>query len=93
MTGRLVFYREPDSSRCERGEVVARRLADRFNLELVPADVSSDEALLKTFGARLPVLEFEGIELGSGELSEKSLEKELKRAAVLIEEGGRQKPD
>jgi len=93
VTGRLILYREPDSPLCERGEVVARRLADRFNLELVPADVSSDEALLKTFGARLPVLEFEGIELGSGELSEKSLEKELKRAAVLIEEHGRQKAD
>jgi hypothetical protein len=91
VTGRLILYREPDSPVCERGEVVARRLADRFDLELVPMDVSPDNALVEAFGARLPVLEFEGIELGSGELSEKSLEKELKRAAVLLEEAGRQK--
>ena len=41
------------------------------------------------YGARLPVLEFEGIELAHGEFSLETLEQELKRAALVIESGAR----
>jgi hypothetical protein len=91
--GRLFVYLEPDSSLCEAGYGVARRLAERHGIDLVSVDVSLDDALLQSYGKRLPVLEFEGIELGAGELSEATLEKALKRAAVRIEAGASERPD
>ena len=88
VAGRLFVYLSPDSSGCREGYAVAQRLAQRYGIELVSRDVSLDDALLRRYGDRLPVLEFEGIELGAGEFSESALEKELKRASVVIEARG-----
>ncbi len=93
VSGRLFVYLKPDSSRCEAGHAVARRLAVRHGIELVSLDVSLDDALLGRYGKRLPVLVFEGIELGAGEFSEATLERELKRAALQIEARRSEKSD
>ncbi|MCH2170180.1 H(+)/Cl(-) exchange transporter ClcA [Myxococcota bacterium] len=85
VTGRLVFYCKQDCPLCEKGHAVVAALAERFGLELVPTDVGPDAELLERHGERLPVVEFEGIELGCGRLSERDLERELRRAAALLE--------
>jgi hypothetical protein len=88
-TGRLVFYAEVNSPLSILGLAVAERLAEKYRLELVSLNVDLDAALMDRYGTHLPVVEFEGIELARGEFSEAMLEKELKRAALLIESGTR----
>jgi hypothetical protein len=85
LTGRLLFYEKADCPLCEKGHAVVEALAERFGLELVPVDVGLDAELLERHGERLPVVEIQGIELGCGRLSERDLERELRRAAALIE--------
>ncbi len=80
--GRLVVYGELGSDLCARGVKVAERLAERLGLDLAPLDVDLDEKLKARFAGRLPVVEFEGVEIGSGGFSEDDLERAIKRVAL-----------
>lgn len=89
VTGRLAIYLESGAPRSAAGFALAEQLAEKYHLELIPLDVDLDAALMDRYGARLPVLEFEGIELAHGEFSKEGLEHELKRAAVALESGAK----
>jgi chloride channel protein, CIC family len=80
--GRLIlYYASPDEAGGEGQETVAR-LAQRLNLEWLGLDIQGDPELQARYGSRLPVVEFDGIEIGSGELSERGLEEGIKRVAA-----------
>ena len=92
ITGQLVYYEKADCSLCEKGLPVVERLAERLGLALVPIDAGMDPELLERYGERLPVVTFEGIEVGAGRLSEGALEGALQRAALAVDAGGGQGP-
>lgn len=93
VAGRLVFYEKADCPLCEKGLPIVGRVAERYGIELVSVDVGLDADLHERYGERLPVAVFEGIEVGAGRLSERALERELKRAAEVIEAEGGQRSD
>ena len=76
----LVFFSKEDCPLCDKGLVVVRRLARRYDLRIEKVDIQSDPALQAKYGERIPVLMWGEAELGWGLLSERAIERKIGRS-------------
>jgi CIC family chloride channel protein len=87
LSGRLTVYEKEDCPLCEKARPMLEGLAGRLGLECVAIDVESDPVLQARHGERLPVVEFEGVEVGAGRLVEADIERALRDAARALDAG------
>lgn len=74
---RAVLYTRPGCHLCDEMKAeIARSRAGR-RLRLVEVDISTDRALVRRFGRRIPVLELDGRPAFEGRLSAADLERAL----------------
>jgi len=73
----LRFYSKADCSLCDAGLLVVERVAQRRGLTVEKVDIGGDDDLGQRYGERIPVVEVDGRELGSGRLSERQLAEAL----------------
>ena len=64
----MVYGRGAECSLCERAIELVQRLAREFELAVESVDVSTDAALFERYQFVIPVVVFDGVELGSGRL-------------------------
>lgn len=60
---RLTLYTRPGCHLCDEMKAVVRRVQGQVACELTEVDISRDEALLKRYGRRIPVLVADGVEV------------------------------
>ena len=60
---RLTLYTRPGCRLCEEMKAVVQRVRGQAACELTEVDISRDEALLKRYGLRIPVLLADGVEV------------------------------
>lgn len=75
----LTFYTKPGCPLCDESYPKVSRLADRYGLVVTRVDIETDPRLLERHKHRIPVVELEGCELAWGRISERGLEKALRR--------------
>ena len=75
----VVFYSKPDCPLCDEGFRKVARLAGLHGLVVKKVDIEGDPGLFERYRYRIPVVEYDGEELGWGRLSERGLERKLER--------------
>lgn len=75
----LDFYTKPDCPLCDDAFPKVARLAQRFGLGVRRVDIRTDPELLERHRHRIPVIELEGRELAWGRISERGLERALRK--------------
>ena len=73
----IVLYVRKDSSLCEDFERLLKPLLEQEGMDYQRAHVESLPALLKEFGARVPVLEINGKIIAEGHTSSRELKQKL----------------
>jgi glutaredoxin len=62
MTASVVLYGREGCCLCDDVRDLLLRAAERFAFELVERDIEADEALLRKYLERIPVVEIDGVE-------------------------------
>ncbi|MFL5830598.1 MAG: glutaredoxin family protein [Solirubrobacteraceae bacterium] len=62
MTGPVVLYGREGCCLCDEARTLLLRARERFSFELVERDIEADEALLRKYLERIPVVEIDGVE-------------------------------
>jgi glutaredoxin len=74
----ITFYSKPDCPLCDEGLAKVQVMAGRHGLRVEKVDIAGDPRLQERHRFRIPVVEFRGVELGWGRLSERGMEKRLR---------------
>jgi len=75
----ITFYSKPGCHLCDEGFEKVEAIAGRFRLAVTKVDILSHPDLQLRHGERIPVVEFGGEVLCWGRISEKRLERELRK--------------
>jgi len=73
----LIFYTKPDCPLCVKGMALVKIIAKRNGLEVREVHIDRDADLFYRHRYRIPVVEYDGNELGWGRLDEDALESQL----------------
>lgn len=73
---RIVIYTRAQCGLCRRAEEVVAREAGRARVEHV--DVDTDEALLRAYGVRVPVVVIDGVEVAEVEVTRGEIRRALR---------------
>ena len=76
----ILLYSKSDCPLCDEGLEKLEALASRYSLRVEKVDIDTDPALFEAHRYRTPVAVYRGKELGWGRLSERGMERELRRA-------------
>ncbi len=73
----VTVYSKPDCHLCEEAMIVLRGLQREFDFELRELDITADDALLRAYFERIPVIALDGEELCDHFVEEKLLRERL----------------
>jgi glutaredoxin len=76
-TATITVYSKADCHLCDEAILALRRLQDEFKFALKERDITSEEALHRTYFDRIPVIEIDGEELCEHFLAEKLVRERL----------------
>ncbi len=74
----LLFYTKPGCGLCVEAFPKVERVAARYGFSVRRIDIESDPDLFARHRYRIPVVEWDGSELGWGRISERALERDLR---------------
>jgi glutaredoxin len=75
----VTLYGKPGCHLCDDARAAVERVRARHGFELEEVDISLDPALHRRYGARIPVLALDGVELFEFVVDEASLRERLDR--------------
>ncbi len=81
----ITYYSKPDCPLCDESYPKVARLAARHGLVVTRVNIETDSVLFERHKHRIPVVELAGRELAWGRISERGLERELRKA---LRDGG-----
>ena len=76
----ITYYTKPDCPLCDESYPKVARLAARYGIAVTRVDIETDSVLFERHRHRIPVVELAGRELAWGRISERGLERELRKA-------------
>lgn len=78
----VVLYTRPGCCLCDEARAVLERARDRHRFDLQERDIEQDEALLRAYLERIPVVTIDGVEAFELAVGEAELERALCRVGV-----------
>ena len=78
----VVLYTRPGCCLCDEARAVLERVRDRHRFDLQERDIEQDEALLRAYLERIPVVTIDGVEAFELTVGEAELERALCRVGV-----------
>ena len=77
MTAAVILYGRPGCCLCDDARVVLERASERFGFVLQERDIETDDALLRDYLERIPVVTIDGVEAFELFVDEAKLEQVL----------------
>ena len=76
----ITYYTKSSCPLCDESYPKVSRLAERYGLAITRVDIEADPELFALHRYRIPVVELEGHEMAWGRISERGLERKLRKA-------------
>lgn len=76
-TIKLSFYTKEQCPLCDKAKSILLELSKEIPFEILEYDIYKDDILLEKYQIMIPVIEMNGIELGSGMIDRVDLRKRL----------------